>query len=92
MIDKLRLTVAPGAVVILDPHPSGFPGLAPLRLQAGDTLFAEPDEAERLFQNGQVLSLATGKPIERRPAPMSGGVTIQYGNGPMQDPSSSFGI
>ena len=85
MIDKLRLTVAPGAVVILDPHPSGFPGLAPLRLQGGDTLFAEPAEAERLFQDGQVLSLATGRPIERRPAPMDGRPTVQTFGAPIHD-------
>lgn len=76
---KLRVTVAPGQCVTLAPHPSGFPGLGPLVLEAGETLFAEPDEAERLFQNGQVLSLATGNPIERRPAPMNGRVTVQYG-------------
>ncbi len=79
MIDKLRLTVAPGAVVILDPHPSGFLGLAPLRLHAGDILFAEWEEATRLFQDGQVLHPETGKVIERRPAPMNGRVTVQYG-------------
>jgi len=89
---KLRVTVAPGQCVVLAPHPSGFPGLGPLALGAGEVLLAEPDEAERLFQNGQVLSLSTGKPIDRRPTPMSGSVTIQYGNGPMQDPSNSFGI
>jgi len=79
MTDKLRLTVAPGARVILNPHPSGFIGLGPLVLEGGDTLFAEPAEAERLFQDGQVLSLSTGKPIDRRPAPMDGRVTVQYG-------------
>ncbi len=76
---KLRVTVAPGQCVTLSPHPSGFPGLGPLVLEAGETLFAEPDEANRLFQNGQVLSLGTGKPIDRRPAPMDGRVTVQYG-------------
>jgi hypothetical protein len=53
---KLRVTVAPGQCVVLAPHPSGFPGLGPLVLGAGEVLLAEPDEAERLFQNGQVLS------------------------------------
>jgi len=85
MIDKLRLTVAPGAVVILDPHPSGFPGLAPLRLQAGDILFAEREEAARLFQDGRVLHPETGKAIERRPSLMEGRPTVQYDGGPMQD-------
>ncbi len=87
---KLRVTVATGQCVVLDPHPSGFPGLGPLILEAGDTLFAEPAEAERLFQNGQVLSLDTGKPIQRRPDPMAGRVTVQYGGGPVQDASSAF--
>ncbi len=76
---KLRVTVAPGQCVVLAPHPSGFPGLGPLVLGAGEVLLAEPDEAERLFQNGQVLSVTTGKPIERRHAPMNGRVTVQYG-------------
>lgn len=85
MTDKLRLTVAPGARVILDPHPSGLPGLGPLVLGGGDTLFAEPAEAERLFQDGQVLSLATGKPIARRPAPMDGRPTVQSFGAPIHD-------
>ena len=90
MTDKLRLTVAPGCRVILNPHPSGFPGLGPLVLEAGETLFAEPAEAERLYQNGQVLNLVTGKPIQQQPDSMAGRVTIRYGDGPFQDSSSGL--
>ena len=89
-MEKLRLTVAPGRRITLDPHPSKFPGLEPLVLESGDTLFAEPEEAERLFQAGQVLSLATGRPIERRAEPEPRGVRIRYGDGPFQDSSSGL--
>ena len=87
-MEKLRLTVAPGRHITIDPHPSNFPGLSPLVLKAGDTLFAEPAEADRLYQAGQVLNLVTGKPIQRESPPENRGVMIRYGDGPFQDSSS----
>ena len=90
MTEKLRLTVAPGARVILNPHPSGFPGLEPLVLEAGATLFAEPAEAERLYEAGQVLNLVTGKPIQRQETPEPRGIAIRYGDGPFQDAASPY--
>ena len=90
MTEKLRLTVSPGCRVILDPHPSGFPGLGPLVLEPGETLFAELAEAERLYQEGRVLNIVTGKPIPERHDPMAGRVTIRYGDGPFQDSSSGL--
>ena len=81
---KMRLTVAPGRRIVISPHPSGFPGLEPLVLKAGDTLFAEPDEAQQLWLDGLVLGLKSGKPIEQHAAPANSGITVRYGNGLVQ--------
>lgn len=85
MSDTLRVTVAPGAVFYLSPHPSGLAGLPPLELHGGHSFDATPAEAMRLYDERRIVHPVTGelKPHPPRPAGPSG-VTISYGGGPMR--------
>lgn len=90
MPDRVRVTVAPGASITLDPHPSGVARMKPLVLRGGDTLLVEPAEAERLYQVRRVLHPETGqvRPADpQRRDPFAGRVTFSVNGGPARDGS-----
>ncbi len=90
MTEKLRLTIAPGQRITVGPHPSGFPGLPPLVLHAGEQFFAEEEEANRLYVAGKVLNLRTGKAYAPPKLQELSGARIRYGDGPWQDSASGM--
>lgn len=79
MDTKINVTVAPGGSVSISPHPSGLAQLGPLHLRDGETLQVTREEADRLYQRGDILHPETGRP-KPTPAPVSG-PTVTYGAG-----------
>ena len=61
----VRVVVAPGRRVRIDPHPSGLEGMAPLYVDAGEGLTVSDAVADQLYRRGDVLHPQTGQP---RPA------------------------
>jgi len=79
MSDRISVTVCAGRSVAISPHPSGLVQLGPLYLRGGDTLQVDREEAERLYQRGEILHPVTGRP---KPEPIRHvGPTITYGDG-----------
>lgn len=74
MTDLIRVTIAPGRRLKIDPHPAGA-SYGILWLEAGDTLDATAEEVGRLYTAGTILHPTTGLP---RPQvkPTAGRVTI----------------
>lgn len=72
------VTVAPGATLTVNPHPSGIPEVGPLILGAGSTHRVSQAEARRLYDNGTILDPATGrvKPPAHVVPPRLPGVTV----------------
>ena len=62
---RIRVVVAPGRRVRIDPHPSGLEGMAPLYVDAGEGLTVSDAVADQLYRRGDVLHPQTG---QARPA------------------------
>jgi len=87
----LLVTVAPGEIVRVSPHPSGFRGLPPLELQGGDTLRVPESEAERLYQARKVVGLVSGKVKPPAPTPEPRPM-VRYADGTVSDPGEPYRV
>ena len=61
MADLVRVTVAPGAHIIVSPHPSGLAILKHLTLFGGNTADVTPERAAALYAAGLIRHPVTGE-------------------------------
>ena len=78
----VRVRVAPGAVVVLAPHPSGIAEMPPLTLHGGQTLLVTPADADQLYYQGKIHHPVTGRIYER---PADTCMRVLHGDGSVED-------
>lgn len=81
MTDLIRVTVAAGYTVTIDPHPSGIEGMPPLRLGAEQTLLVSREQARQLYEEGRIYHPETGLPKPKASAPPPRPL-VSYGHSP----------
>jgi hypothetical protein len=78
----VRVRVAPGAAVVLAPHPSGIADMPPLTLHGGQTLLVTPADADQLYYQGKIHHPVTGRIYERRADTC---MRVLHGDGAVED-------
>lgn len=91
MADLVRIVVAPGAHITVQPHPSGLAVLGPLILFGGDTADVTPERAAALYAGRLILDPITGalppspEAMEHVSVP-----TVSYDGGPFLRLDAAF--